>query len=57
MKRLLILLILLCLPCAALADMAEDITTECTINNRAYNRHAPDDLRDGDLLPSSPAAR
>ena len=50
MKRLLILLILLCLPCAALADMAEDITTECTINNRAYNRHAPDDLRDGDFI-------
>lgn len=52
MKRLLILLALLlaCLPCAALADIAEDITQACTINNRAYNKHAPDDLRDRDFI-------
>lgn len=52
MKRLLILLVmaLLLLPCAASADVAEDITTECTINNRAYNKHAPDDIRDGDYI-------
>lgn len=51
MKRLLILLclMLLCLPCA-LAQTAEDITTECIVNNRSYNKHAPDDLRDGDFI-------
>ena len=52
MKRLLLLLALLAvlLPCAALADTAENITTECVINNRTYNRHAPDDIRDGDYV-------
>lgn len=51
MKRfLLLLMLLLLLPCAALADTAEDITNECVINNREYNRHAPDDLRDGDYI-------
>ena len=52
MKRMLLLLLLLALllPCAALADMAEDITTQCLINNREYNRHAPDDIRDGDYI-------
>ena len=51
MKRLLILLALtLLLPCIAAADTAEDITTECIVNNRAYNKHAPDDIRDGDYI-------
>jgi len=51
MKRILLLLtLLLLLPCTALAEAAEDITNECVINNREYNRHAPDDLRDGDYI-------
>lgn len=51
MKRLLILLALtLLLPCIAAADTAQDITTECIVNNRAYNKHAPDDIRDGDYI-------
>lgn len=51
MKRLLILLsLLLCLPLWAAAETAEDITTACVINNRAYNKHAPDDIRDGDYI-------
>ena len=52
MKRLLILLALslLFLPCIAAADTAQDITTECIVNNRAYNKHAPDDIRDGDYI-------
>lgn len=51
MKRLLILLALtLLLPCIAAADTAQDITTECIINNRTYNKHAPDDIRDGDYI-------
>ena len=52
MKRILLLLALaaLLLPCAALADMAEDITTQCVVNNRQYNRHAPEDIRDGDAI-------
>ncbi len=53
MKRFLFLfamLLALLLPCAALADTAEDISTECLINNREFNRHAPDDLRDGDYV-------
>ena len=52
MKRFLLLLLLaaLLLPCAALADVAEDITTQCVVNNREYNRHAPEDIRDGDYI-------
>lgn len=51
MKRLLILLALtLLLPCIAAADTAQDITMECIINNRTYNKHAPDDIRDGDYI-------
>ena len=55
MKRLfipvvLLLLLLLLLPCAAQAEVAQDITTLCTVNNRGYNRHAPDDIRDGDYV-------
>ena len=52
MKRIVLLLALLAvlLPCAALADTAENITAECVINNRTYNRHAPDDIRDGDYV-------
>ena len=52
MKRLLLLLALLlaCVPFAALAETAEDITIDCVINNRTYNRHAPEDIRDGDYL-------
>lgn len=53
MKKPLILFVLLLLtlllPAAALADTAEDITTRCFMNNREYNRHAPDDLRDGNF--------
>ena len=52
MKRFLFLLLLaaLLLPCAALADVAEVITTQCVVNNREYNRHAPEDIRDGDYI-------
>ena len=52
MKRFLLLLLLaaLLLPCAALADGAEDITSQCGVNNREYNRHAPEDIRDGDYI-------
>lgn len=52
MKRLMILLCMLLAlaPCAALADMAEDITTQCIVNNREFNRHAPDHMRDGDYV-------
>ena len=51
MKRFLFLMaLLLLLPFAALADEAEDISTQCSINNNAYNRHAPDDMRDGDYV-------
>ena len=52
MKRLIILLCMLLAlaPCAALADMAEDITTQCIVNSREFNRHAPDHMRDGDYV-------
>ncbi|MBQ8554983.1 MAG: PIG-L family deacetylase [Clostridia bacterium] len=51
MKKLLILfLLLLMLPAAALADTAEDITEQCLINNKEFNRHAPDDMRDDDHI-------
>ena len=52
MRRLMILLCMLLAlaPCAALADMAEDITTQCIVNNREFNRHAPDHMRDGDYV-------
>lgn len=52
MKRLWMLLALLCccIPLVATADTAEDITAECMMNNRAYNRFAPDDLRDRDYI-------
>lgn len=52
MKRLILLLMLIlaCLPAAALADEAQDITQECIINKRTYNRHAPEDIRDGDYI-------
>ncbi len=46
--RFLVLLALLLLPCMALADTAQDITTDCIINNRAYDRHAPQDWWDHD---------
>ncbi len=42
------LTLLLLLPCMANAETAQDITTECVINDRAYNRHAPDNWRDKD---------
>lgn len=51
MKRILFLLVLaLLLPCAALAEAAQDITTECVINNRTYNEYAPEDCRDRDYV-------
>lgn len=52
MKRMLIMLALMLalLPAVALAESAQDITTECVINNRTYNKHAPDDIRDGDFI-------
>ncbi len=52
MKKLLpaLLALIILLPCVALAEMAEDITTQCVINNRNYNRHAPEDIRDGDYV-------
>ena len=51
MKRLAFLLILLlALPMAAMAEMAEDITNECIVNNRTYNKFAPDDIRDRDFI-------
>ncbi|MBE5796319.1 MAG: hypothetical protein E7327_02950 [Clostridiales bacterium] len=52
MKRMLIMLALMLalLPAVALAETAQDITTECVINNRTYNKHAPDDIRDGDFI-------
>ncbi len=52
MKKLIILLIVLlaCVPCAALAETAEDITLDCIINGRACNVHAPEDIRDGDFI-------
>lgn len=52
MKRLfgLLLIALLLLPCAALCEEAADITAECVINNRTYNKHAPEDVRDGDFI-------
>ncbi len=50
MKPWLIALVaaLLLLPCIALAETAQDITEACLMNNREYNRFAPDDLRDHD---------
>lgn len=51
MKRFAFLLILLLvLPVAAMAEAAEDITNECIVNNREYNKFAPDDLRDRDYI-------
>ncbi len=57
MKRFLLLMILcLLLPCAALTEaaegtaeeLAEDITTQCLINNRPYNSANPDAFCDND---------
>ena len=50
MKPWLIALVaaLMLLPCIALAETAQDITVDCTLNDHVYNRFAPDDLRDHD---------
>ena len=50
MKKLLtlMLLMLLVLPAAALAETAEDITLECLVNKQAYKEKSPDKCRDED---------
>ena len=40
--------VLLLLPCIGLAETAQDITEACLMNDREFNRFAPDDLRDHD---------
>ena len=51
MKRvslMLLLALLMLLPCMACAETAQDITKECTINNRTYNQYGPDNWWDED---------
>ena len=48
MKRLIffLLILLLAIGSTALADEAQDITTECTVNKQAWNEQKPDKFRD-----------
>ncbi len=41
-----LLALLVMIPCAALAEMSEDISDECLLNGREFKRRIPDDLRD-----------
>lgn len=41
---------LLLLPCIGMAETAQDITEACLLNDREFNRFAPDDLRDRDHI-------
>lgn len=45
-RKLLLLFFLLLLPVCALAETAEDITHECLINNREWNKFSPNNLCD-----------
>ena len=48
LRFLLLTTLLLLLPCMAWAETAEDITTDCIINDRTYNPYGPDNWWDAD---------